>query len=324
MTYAVRIHAPGGPEVMKFEEVTLPAPGPGQVLLRHTAIGLNYIDVYHRTGIYPVPLPATLGVEGAGVIEAIGPDVHDLAVGDHVAYALGGLGAYSTARIISAAALVKLPAGLADETAAAAMLQGMTVEYLLHRTYAVKPGDTILFHAAAGGVGLIAGQWARALGVRAIGTVSTDAKAELALANGYSDVIVTSRETVSTRLRALTGGKGVPVVYDSIGKDTFMDSLDCLSPRGLMVSFGNASGQVPAFEPAILGAKGSLFLTRPSLAAYTASRDELLECAGRLFAVLADGTVKVPIRQRFALKDTADAHRALEARATVGSTILIP
>ena len=324
MAHAIRIHQPGGPEVLSFEEVSLEAPGPGQALIRQTAVGLNYIDIYHRTGVYPLPMPSGLGLEAAGIVIAVGDGVSVVKPGDRVAYAGGPIGAYATERLMPAASLLVLPEGVDDETAAAAMLQGMTVEYLLGRTYPVKAGDTILFHAAAGGVGLIAGQWAKAIGVRAIGTVSTKAKAELALANGYAEVIVTAEEKVSTRLRELTNGRGVPVVYDSIGKDTFFDSLDCLSPRGYMVSFGNASGPVPPIEPGILGAKGSLFLTRPSLMAYTATRAELEACANNLFAMLASGAVKVPVRQRFALRDAAKSHQAIESRVTVGSTILIP
>ncbi len=324
MSQAIRIHKTGGPEVLSFDEVQLDAPGPGQALVRQTAIGLNYIDVYHRTGLYPLPLPSGIGLEAAGQVVAVGDGVTLVRPGDRVAYAGGPIGAYATERLMPAASLLVLPDGVSDETAAASMLQGMTVEYLLTRTYPVKAGDTILFHAAAGGVGLIAGQWAKALGVRAIGTVSTEAKAELALAHGYAYVIITGKEKVSTRVRELTDGRGVPVVYDSIGKDTFFDSLDCLALRGYMVSFGNSSGPVPSIEPGILGAKGSLFLTRPSLMAYTSTRAELEGSAGKLFAMLASGAVKVPVRQRFALKDAELAHRAIESRATVGSTLLMP
>jgi NADPH2:quinone reductase len=324
MAKAIRIHATGGPEVLSHEDVEPGHPGPGQARIKQTAIGLNYIDIYHRTGLYPAPLPTGLGLEAAGIVLEVGPGVTEVKPGDRVAYAGGPLGSYATERVMPVAPLVVLRDDVDDQTAAASMLQGMTVEYLLNRTYPVKAGDTILIHAAAGGVGLIAGQWAKAIGARAIGTVSSDAKADLARANGYAEVIVTTREKISTRVRELTDGKGVPVVYDSVGKDTFFDSLDCLSPRGYMVSFGNASGPVPAIEPAILGAKGSLFLTRPSLMAYTSTRAELTACANALFAMLASGKVKVPVRQSFALKDVADAHRALESRATVGSTILLP
>ena len=318
------IHAHGGPEVMRWEDVPTPEPGPGEALVRHTAIGLNYIDVYFRSGLYKVAaLPATLGMEAAGVIQALGRATEGWSVGDRVAYATGPIGAYATARTIMADRLVKIPDSITDDTAAAMMLQGMTAQYLLHRTYRVKPGDHVVVHAAAGGVGLILCQWATSLGATVIGVVSTEAKAQLARENGAAHVVVGCDHLVSTT-RKLTAGKMVPVVYDSVGRDTFMTSLDCLAPLGLMVSYGNASGAVPPLDLGVLSAKGSLFLTRPTLATYTASTADLRQTAADLFKVVADGTVKIDIRQRFPLRDAAAAHEALESRRTAGSTILIP
>jgi NADPH2:quinone reductase len=324
MVHAVRIHEPGGPEVLRWEEVTVGPPGQGQVRLRQTAVGLNYIDTYHRSGLYPLPaLPATLGVEGAGVVEAVGPGVTTLHPGDRVAY--GAVpGAYAQSRLIAADRLVPLPDWLADEQAAALMLQGMTAEFLLHRTYRVQPGDTILVQAAAGGVGLLLCQWASRLGATVIGTVSTPEKAALAAAHGCHHVILYSREDFVARVRALTGGAGVAVVYDGVGQSTFLGSLECLRPRGLMVSFGQASGKIAPFDIGLLSAKGSLFLTRPSLFAYIATRDELLASAQAVFEAVHSGALRIEINQRFALQDAADAHRALESRATTGATILLP
>jgi NADPH:quinone reductase len=322
MVHAIRIHETGGPEVLKWESVEVPAPAAGQVRLRHTAIGLNFIDTYQRTGLYKLPLPAILGQEGAGVVEELGPGVTDLAIGDRVAYA-GPLGGYSESRVIPADRVVKLPAGISDNQGAAMMLQGMTVQYLIRRAYPVKAGDVILIHAAAGGVGLILCQWAKSLGATVIGTVSTPEKAALAKANGCDYPVLTSDDWVA-KARELTGGKGLPVIYDSIGKDTFMQSLDCLRPRGLMVSFGQSSGPVPPLDLSILNQKGSLFLTRPSLIAYIGTTQELRDTANDLFGVVANGTVKIQVNQTFALKDAAEAHRALEGRKTTGSTVLIP
>jgi NADPH2:quinone reductase len=321
MPYAIRVHEVGGPEVLKWEEVQVGEPGPGQVLLRQEAAGINFIDVYHRTGLYPQPLPFTPGVEGAGVVEAVGPDVTAVKVGDRVAYA-GAIGGYAEARLIDADRLVKLPDAIPSEQAAAAMLQGMTVHMLLRRVYPVKAGDTILIHAAAGGVGLIACQWAKALGATVIGTVGNDEKAALARAHGCDHPIVYTREDFVAEVERITGGKKLPVVYDSVGKDTFLKSLDCLAPRGLMVSFGNASGPPDPIAPSLLQQKGSLFLTRPTINNYTATRAELEQAAGELFGVLASGAVKVEVKQRFALRDAAEAQRALEGRKTSGSTVL--
>jgi NADPH:quinone reductase len=321
MPHAIRVHEVGGPEVLKWEEVEVGEPGPGQVLLRQEAAGLNFIDVYHRTGFYPQPLPFTPGVEGAGIVDAACPDVTDLKIGDRVAYA-GPVGGYAEVRLIDADRLVKLPDAVPSEQAAAAMLQGMTVHMLLRRVYPVKAGDTILIHAAAGGVGLIACQWAKALGATVIGTVGSDAKAELARAHGCDHPIVYTREDFVAEVQRITGGKKLPVVYDSIGKDTFLKSLDCLASRGMMVSFGNASGPPEPIAPGLLAQKGSLFLTRPTLFNYIATRPELEQAAGELFAMLASGKVKVEVKQRFALADAAEAHRALEGRKTSGSTVL--
>ena len=324
MTKAIRIHAYGGPEAMRWEDVPTPEPGPAEALVHHTAIGLNYIDVYFRTGLYKAPsLPAILGMEAAGVVRAVGADVSGIAVGDRVAYATGPIGAYATDRVISADRLIKLPDGIGDRTAAAMMLQGMTAQYLLRRTHPVKSGETVLIHAAAGGVGLILCQWAKHLGATVIGVVSTEEKAQLAREHGASHVIV-GHERLSAEVKRLTAGSMVPVVYDSVGKDTFGASLDCLAPFGTMVSFGNSSGPVPPIDISILGAKGSLFLTRPSLATYTASRTDLEASAKDLIQAVSSGAVQIEVNQTFPLKDAAEAHRALEARKTTGSTVLLP
>jgi NADPH2:quinone reductase len=323
MPYAIRIHEHGGPEKLQWEEVQVGDPGPGQVRVRNTAIGLNYVDTYQRSGLYPMQLPFTLGAEGAGVVEAVGPKVKELKVGDRVAYA-GPIGAYAEVVLRPADRLVKIPAGVDDKTAAAMMLKGMTTQYLIRRTYRVKEGDTILMHAAAGGVGQILCQWAKHLGANVIGTVGSDEKAELAKKAGCKHVIVTTREKFFDRVKAITKGKGVPVVYDGVGKDTFMESLDCLQPLGLMVSFGNASGPVPPFNAGVLSAKGSLYLTRPTLATYTASREDLVKAAQELFAVVKSGKVKIKVNQTYPLREAAQAHRDLESRKTTGSTVLIP
>ena len=324
MTKAIRINRHGGPEVMELVDVELAAPGPGEAQVRHEAIGLNYIDVYHRTGLYPQSLPAGLGMEGAGVVEAVGDGVTEVKVGDRVAYAGGPIGAYAQARNLPASKLLVLPENIGFDTAAAMMLQGLTVQYLLHRTVALKAGDTIVFHAAAGGVGLIACQWAKVLGVTLIGTVGSAEKAALATEHGATHVINYNTENFTDRVREITGGKGVRAVYDSIGKDTFIGSLDCLAPLGIMVSFGNASGPVESFALAELAKRGSLYVTRPSMAAYLSTREELEAAAKSLFGVVASGEVKVDVRQRYALADVAQAHRDLEARKTTGSTILLP
>ncbi|WP_136417558.1 quinone oxidoreductase [Herbaspirillum sp. ST 5-3] len=324
MAKAIRINAVGGPEVMEYVDVEVGEPGPGEVRVRQAACGLNYIDVYFRTGAYPQPLPAGLGMEGAGTVEAVGAGVTHVKVGDRVAYAGRPTGAYAEARVMPASILVKLPDGIDFETAAAMMLQGLTVQYLFHRTFPLHGGETILFHAAAGGVGLIACQWARALGVTMIGTVGSDEKAALAKAHGCAHTINYNKENFVERVKEITGGKGVPVVYDSIGKDTFTGSLDCLSPLGMMVSFGSASGPVPPFSLNELASRGSLFITRPSLFAYTAKREDLDKMAADLFNMVLSKKVKIEVNQRYALKDVAQAHRDLEARKTTGSTILLP
>lgn len=321
---AIRFAKTGGPEVLRLQDVDLPAPGPGEVRVRHTAIGVNFIDIYHRNGLYPVDLPSGLGLEAAGVVEALGAGVADLAIGMRVAYVAGAPGAYSQAANLAAARLIRLPDGVSDAVAAAAMLKGMTAQYLLTRTYPVRAGETILWHAAAGGVGLIACQWAKHLDVRIIGTVGSQKKVALAKEAGCTHVLLTSDPDWPAQVRAITGGAGVPVVYDSIGKDTWNGSLDCLAVRGMMVSFGNASGAVPDFSPRTLSVKGSLFLTRPTLANYTRDRQELQETADDLFAVIASGAVKIPVNQTFALADAAKAHQALESRKTTGATVLIP
>jgi NADPH2:quinone reductase len=325
MTKAIRIHQTGGPEVLKWEDVEVGDPGEGEIRVRHTAIGLNYIDVYHRTGLYPGPdFPFGLGLEAAGVVEAVGAGVDDLSEGDRVAYAAPPIGAYAEARVMPAKKAVKIPDGVDDQQAAAMMLQGMTSEYLLRRCYPVKKGQTILFHAAAGGVGLIACQWAKHLGATVIGTVGSKEKAELAKSHGCDHTILYNEESFVERVKELTDGKGVPVVYDGVGKSTFMGSLDCLQPRGMLVSYGQASGSVEPLNVGILSQKGSLYLTRPTLMTYTASREDTVESSGALFEVVKKGAVKIEINQTFALKDAADAHRALEGRKTTGSTVLIP
>lgn len=324
MSHVIQIHAIGGPDQLRWEDVHVKAPGPGQVLLRQTAVGLNFIDVYMRTGLYPPgELPAVLGMEAAAVIEAVGDEVADFIAGDRVAYPMYQ-GAYAEQRLIAADRLVKLPTNIEDQVAAATMLKGLTAHYLLYRSYAVQPGDAILVYAAAGGVGSLACQWAKHLGARVIGCVGSEQKAQLALANGCDEVIMYERENISERVRALTGGEGVAAVYDSVGKDTFEASLDSLRPLGVMVSYGNASGPVEPFNPQILASKGSLYLTRPTLATHIATRRLLNEGAERLFAAVADGTLQVHINQRYALADTAQAHRDLEARKTTGSTVLLP
>jgi NADPH2:quinone reductase len=324
-TRAIRIHEHGGPEVLQLDEVEVPSPGPGEALVRNTAVGLNYIDTYQRSGLYALAsLPAVLGQEAAGVVEAIGDGVTEVVVGQRVAYGGGPIGAYAERRVIAAQRLVPLPEGIDDVTAAAAMLKGMTVEYLVRRTYPVRRGETVLWHAAAGGVGLIAVQWLKHLGATVIGTVSSDEKAELARAHGCDHTIVYTREDFVARVREITNGAKVPVVYDSVGKATFPASLDCLAPRGYFVGFGNASGKPDPFDMLVLSAKGSLYLTRPTLATYTARREDLLESARALFDVILSGAVKIEVRQRFALADAKEAHRTLESRGTVGSTVLVP
>ncbi len=324
MAKAIRLTRTGGPEVLDYVDVAVGEPGPGEARVRQHAIGLNFIDVYFRTGLYPMPLPSGLGQEGAGVVEAVGEGVTHVRPGDRVAYAGRPNGAYSEVRVMPADILVKLPDTIDFETAAAMMLQGLTVQYLFNGTYKLQPGQTILFHAAAGGVGLIACQWARALGVHLIGTVGSKEKGELALAHGAAHVINYNEEDIVARVLEITGGARVPVVYDSVGKDTFIRSLDCLQPRGLMVSFGNSSGAVPPFSLNELASRGSLYITRPSLGAYAATRPELEAMAADLFQMVASGKVKVDIRQRFPLADAAQAHIALESRRTTGSTILLP
>ncbi len=324
MTYAIRIHQTGGPEVLAWESVDLPEPAAGEATIRHAAVGLNFIDTYHRTGLYPLPLPSGIGLEGAGVVEAIGPGVTEVQVGDRVAYAGGPIGAYAEARNIPAHRLLKLPNAISFDTAAAMMLQGLTAAYLLRKTYRVQPGDAVLIHAAAGGVGLIACQWAKALGATVIGTVGSAAKGELAKAHGCDHVINYSTENFVARVREITGGEGVPVVYDGVGKDTFMGSLDSLRPLGMLVTYGNASGPVPPLDLLLLSQKGSLFVTRPTIVSYTAKRTDLEALGAELFDVVASGKVKIEVHQRYALKDAAQAHSDLEARKTTGSTILIP
>ena len=323
MPHVIRIHQNGGPEQMRWEEATVGDPGPGEVRVRNTAVGLNYIDTYHRSGLYPMPLPLILGSEGAGVVEAVGPKVREFKVGDRVAYAQP-IGAYAEVLLRPVARLVKIPAGIKDETAAAMMLKGMTAWYLCRRTYRVKKGDTIVVQAAAGGVGQILCQWAKHLGATVIGTVGSDEKVALAKKAGCKHVVVMSREKLSERVKEITKGKGVPVVYDGVGKDTFVESLDCLKPLGLMASFGNASGAVAPVNIGILAQKGSLFLTRPTLVNYTSTREDLLTATRELFAVVKKGAVKITINQRYPLREAAQAHRDLEARKTTGSTVLLP
>lgn len=322
-TNAIRIHQHGGPEQLRWEAIELPPPGEGEVQVRHQAVGLNYIDVYHRTGLYPTPqLPCPLGLEAAGVVEAVGPGVSDFRTGDRVAYASPPLGAYAEARNFAADRLVSLPDGIDFEQGAAMMLQGMTAEYLLRRCYPVQPGQTVLFQAAAGGVGLIFCQWAKRLGARVIGTVGSEKKAEIARAHGCDHPILYRQEDLVARVKELTEGQGVPVVYDGVGRDTWKASLDCLAPRGMMVSFGNASGKVPPLELSELNSRGSLYLTRPTLMHYTADARELRDCAAALFERVLAGDIRIEINQRFPLAEAARAHRALEARETTGSTVL--
>jgi NADPH2:quinone reductase len=324
MAKAIRFHKTGGPEVLQLEEVSVGDPGPGQARIRHTAIGVNFIDTYQRSGLYPMQLPSIAGNEGAGVVDAVGPGVTQLKPGDRVAYTGAPPGSYCDIRLYAADRLVKTPAGVSDEQAASIMLKGMTAHYLIHRTYAVKRGDTVLFHAAAGGVGLLACQWLKALGATVIGTVGSDEKAAIAKAHGCDHAIVYTRENFVERVKEITGGKGVPVVYDSVGKSTFDGSLDCLRPFGLMVSFGNASGAVPPFNTGILAQKGSLYLTRPTLVTYIAARADLEATSSALFDAIKSGKVKVDISARYKLADAAQAHRDLEARKTTGQIILVP
>jgi NADPH2:quinone reductase len=321
---AIRFEKSGGPEVLDVKDVTLAPPGPGEARVRHTVIGVNFIDTYHRSGLYPVALPSGVGLEAAGVVAALGQGVTHLAVGDRVGYCSGPIGAYADEHNVAASRLVKLPSDISDEIAAASLLKGMTAQYLLKRTFAVQPGQTILFHAAAGGVGLIATQWAKHLGATVIGTVGSEEKVPLAREHGCAHVLNTRKDDWVKRVRELTGGEGVPVVYDSIGKDTFSGSIDCLAIRGMLVSFGNASGAVPAFEPGILSAKGSLYLTRPTLFHYTRDAQELQDTADDLFAVIRSGVVKVSVNQRFRLDEARQAHEALHSRNTTGATVLIP
>jgi len=325
MATAIRMHRTGGPEVLEIEQVEVGEPGPGQVRLRHAAVGLNYADTYFRNGTYPMPLPAGMGVEAAGVVEAIGPDVNNVAVGDRVTYTgfLNTLGAYSTERLIPSAPLIQLPDGIGFETAAAMTMRGLTSAYLMRRIHPFKAGDTLLLHAAAGGVGLIVSQWAKLLGITVIGTVSTDAKAEVARAHGCTHTINYSHEDVAARVKELTGGKGVDVVFDSVGKSTFMASLDSLKRRGLMVCVGTASGPIEGFNPNLLAMKGSLYLTRPALADYIADPAEKAELAGEIFGHVAAGRIRIEINQRYELKDAVQAHRDLESRKTTGSSIFV-
>ena len=324
MPKAIRMHETGGTEVFLWEDVEVSEPGNGEVRIRQTAVGVNYIDVYHRTGLYPLPaLPAIPGMEGAGEVVAVGADVPELQPGDRVAYAGLPVGAYTTERLMPAHRLVKLPPQISDQQAAGMMLQGLTVQYLLRRTYSVQPGDTILIHAAAGGVGLIACQWAKALGATVIGTVGSRDKAQLAKRHGCDHAILYHEEDFAARSRELTGGEGVAVVYDSVGKDTFMQSLDCLRPMGMMVYYGQSSGPAPVIDPALLGKKGSLFLTRPSVMTYTEKRADLVAGAAELFEVVSSGTVKIEVNQTYALQDAARAHQDLESRKTTGSTVLL-
>ncbi|WP_303807988.1 quinone oxidoreductase family protein [Aeromonas rivipollensis] len=325
MANAIRFYETGGPDVLRYEEVAVGEPGPGQVRLRHAAVGLNYADTYFRNGTYPIPMPNGLGVEAAGVVEAVGEGVSNVEVGDRVTYTgfINTLGAYSTERLIPAAPLIRLPDSISCETAAAMTMRGLTSAYLMRRIHDFKPGDSILLHAAAGGVGLIVAQWAKLLGLTVIGTVSSDAKAELARAHGCDFTIDYSREDVATRVRALTGGAGVDVVFDSVGKSTFMGSLDSLKRRGLMVCVGTASGPIEGFNPQLLAMKGSLYLTRPALADYIADPAEKEALAGELFDHVASGRIKIEINQRYALQDAAQAHRDLESRQTTGSSVFI-
>jgi NADPH2:quinone reductase len=323
MARAIRIHETGGPEVLKLENVNVGAPGPGQARVRHTFVAVNFIDIYFRTGRYPLPLPNGLGSDAVGVVEAVGPGVDDLKPGDRVGYLLGPQGAYSDVRVMPADVLIPLPGDVSDRTAATLMMKGMTTQYLFRQVYPLKSGDTILYHAAAGGVGLIACQWARAIGVTMIGTVSSDEKAEIARANGCAHTIVTARENIAERVRALTGGRGVPVVYDSVGKDTLMASLDSLAPRGTLVSNGTSSGPV-LIDTTLLAVKGSLWVTRPAMVHYATPRAQMLAMADEVFAMVRAGSIVSEPRQVFALADAAQAHRDLESRRTVGATVLVP
>jgi NADPH2:quinone reductase len=323
MPKAVRFHKQGGPEVLQYEDIPVGDPGPGQARVRHTAIGVNFVDTYQRSGLYPAQLPQVAGNEGAGVVEAVGPNVADVKKGDRVAYT-GLPGSYCEARVVPADRLVKIPEGITDEQAASMMLKGLTVHYLIHSTYPVKRGDTVLWHAAAGGVGLIACQWLKTLGVTVIGTVGSEEKAQLARDHGADHVINYSKENFVERASAITGGKKLPVVYDAVGKTTWDGSLDCLRPRGLMVSFGNASGPVPPVNLGILSTKGSLYVTRPTLATHIASRADLLERASALFGVVKSGKVKIETTGRYKLAEAQQAHRDLEGRKTTGSIILVP
>lgn len=324
MTHAIRIHEHGGPDVMKWETVVVGKPGDNEILVRHSAVGLNYIDTYHRTGLYKIALPSIIGREGAGVVEAVGIGVTEVKVGDRVAYGSAPIGSYAESRLVSADRVVRIPDGVTDQQAASMMLKGMTAQYLIRRTHCVKPGDTILFHAAAGGVGLILCQWARHLGATVIGTVGSEEKAVLAKANGCHHVINYRSEDFVARVAEITGGKKCAVVYDGVGKDTFMKSLDCVRPRGMVALFGNASGKVEPLDLGILAAKGSLFVTRPTLDTHVATREDLVATANDLFDVVSRGIVKIEVNQTYALKDAAQAHQDLEARKTTGSTVLIP
>jgi NADPH2:quinone reductase len=324
MIKAIRIAKTGGPDVLSYQEYDLPAPAPGAVRVKHSAIGVNFIDVYHRTGLYPLPLPSGLGSEAAGVVEALGDGVIGFKVGDRVGYAGGAIGSYADANNVPQDKLVHLPDGISDEVAAAILLKGMTAQYLLRRIHRVGPSETIVFHAAAGGVGQIAVQWAKHLGASVIGTTTSPEKIALAKDNGCAHVLNTHEAGWEKRVREITNGEGVPVVYDSIGKDTFMAGLDCLATRGIMVTYGNASGPVEPFSPSILAAKGSLLVTRPTLASFTRTRAELQDTADDLFKVVLSGAVKIAINQRFTLKDAAKAHEALSSKQTTGATIIIP
>jgi NADPH2:quinone reductase len=323
MTHAIRFHKTGGPEVLAWEEVKVGKPGPGEARIRHTAVGLNFVDIYNRAGVYPAPLPSGLGSEGAGVVEEVGSGVTDLKPGDRIAYGSSPLGAYAEERLIPADRLIKLPDGIDDKTAAAMMLKGLTAQYLIRQTYRIKAGETILLHAAAGGVGLILAQWAKHLGVTVIGTVGSDEKAKLAQAHGCAHTINYAREDFVKRVEELTGGKKVPVVYDSVGKDTFMKSLDCLAPLGYLVLFGASSGNVDPLNLGLLAQKGSLYVTRPTLNTYGAKRENLVAMAKELFEVVQSGAVKIEVHQTYPLKDAARAHADLAARKTTGSTVLV-
>jgi NADPH:quinone reductase len=323
MTHAIRFHKTGGPDVLVWEEVELGKPGPGEARIRHTAVGLNFVDIYNRSGLYPVQLPSGLGSEAAGVVEEVGSGVTDLKPGDRVAYGAAPMGAYAEARLIPAERLIKLPDSIDDRTAAAMMLKGLTVQYLIRQTYRVKAGETILLHAAAGGVGLILSQWAKHLGATVIGTVGSDEKARLAQAHGCAHTIVYTREDFVKRVEQITGGKKVPVVYDSVGKDTFLKSLDCLAPLGFVVLFGQSSGNVEPLNLGLLAQKGSLYVTRPTLNTYGAKRENLVAMAKELFEVVQSGAVKIEVRQTYPLKDAAKAHADLASRKTTGSTVLL-